>query len=330
MADRILVTGAAGFIGRAVAERLANAGFEVRAGLRRSGARFDPRIEPTACDLDHEAEIRSALSGVSLVVHAAFGEEGAMVGQCRRLLDAMAAEGVRGLVHLSSIAVYGEREGAIRETDGPQGDPGGYGRAKLGCEAAVRTWAAAAPGRRAWLLRPGAVYGRGSVLWVDKMIERIRAGALEDFGAAAAGPAPLVHVDDVAAAVEAAARRFEREPAAGEDAAVALNIVGPDAPPWRDYFSALAAVIGAPPLRPVGASELAARRALAVPAKVWARLGGPGLRRFALTPAPGEFALFSRNATFATDEAERLIGFRASIGLAEGLARSVGAPQPKA
>ncbi|PZQ19311.1 MAG: hypothetical protein DI565_02750 [Ancylobacter novellus] len=328
MSRKILVTGSAGLVGRATATRLAESGFQVRAGLRRTAPPVSfaghPAIEPTPCDLDDAAQLRAAVAGADLVVHAAYGDEAAMAAQCRRLLSAMEQEGVARLVQLSSIAVYGERTGLIVETDGPAGDPGPYGRAKLDCEEAIRRWGAAASGRAAVLLRPGVVYGRGSALWVDKMVERIEAGALGDLGEAASGPAPLVHVDDVAAAIEAATRLLLES----GDGVSAVNLVGPETPPWRDYFAALASAAGAPAPRPASPVEAAARRALALPAKAWARLGLPGFRSLALAPAPGEQALFARDAVFSMERAALGLGFRPMIGLAEGLARTFGPAQP--
>ncbi|WP_020179873.1 NAD(P)-dependent oxidoreductase [Methylopila sp. M107] len=320
-----LVTGAAGFIGRAAVLRLAEAGFNVRAGLRKTPLDHGIKVAvaPIACDLDDPEQIRRAVSGADLVVHAAYGADGGMAAQCDRLLAAMAAEGVGGLVYLSSIAVYGARTGQITEADGPIGDPGAYGAAKLACEALVRDWTAAAPDRRAVILRPGVVYGRDSVLWVGKMLERIRIGALRDLGEAASAPAPLVHVDDLAQAILLAARNVSG-PIPGMASAAAINIVGPETPSWRDYFAALAAQAGAPPLRPAGAVEQAFARTLAFPAKAWASLGFPGLRRYALAPAEGELALFRRDARFSNEQAERLLGFRPTVSLAEGLRRSVG------
>ncbi|GLK68834.1 NAD-dependent epimerase/dehydratase family protein [Hansschlegelia plantiphila] len=318
-----LVTGAAGFIGSGVAAALA-ARVPVRAAYRNTplpaALLDDRRIEPVRCDLDDPAEVRAAVAGASLVVHAAYGPDAAMAPQCVRLLDAMSAEGVSALIYLSSIAVYGERSGVVDETAAPLGALGAYAQAKRACEALVRDWADAAPGRRALILRPGVVYGAGSRFWIDKMAERIRLGAWGSFGPAGEGVAPLVHVDDVVALIAQASRRLSDDAFRG---APALNVIGPETPSWNAYFARLADALGAPPLRELSPATIAARRAFAVPAKLWRRLGLPGLRSTALAPASGEITLFALRASYPTDAAAGLLGFTPAIGLDEGLRRSL-------
>ncbi|GLK81899.1 NAD-dependent epimerase/dehydratase family protein [Methylopila turkensis] len=321
-----LVTGAGGFIGSAVATRLADVGYQVRAGLRSSALpetlRRREGLVATPCDLDQPGDLRAAVDGADVVVHAAYGPDAEMEPQCRRLLAAMAEAGCGALVHFSSIAVYGEREGAIVESDGPVGSPGGYGDAKIACEAAIAAWAGERPAdRRALLLRPGAVYGRGSRFWVDKTRARLEAGALGDLGPAGDGVAPLIHVDDVAEMTFAAVRRLTD--VAPFEGVAALNLVGPETPSWNRYFADLAAAAGLLAPRSIGAVERAFRAALLRPAQIGRRLGLPGLAGLALSPAPGERALFARRAAFSTEAAERVLLTSAVIGLKDGLARSV-------
>ncbi|ALK10903.1 NAD-dependent epimerase/dehydratase family protein [Blastochloris viridis] len=325
-ADAILVTGAAGFIGSAVVAGLAATGRPVRAGVR--GARIPrvlpPSATPTPCDLDAAAAVRAAVAGVGLVVHAAVGAPAKMAAQCATLLDAMTAAGTTALIYLSSVAVYGGRTGAIDETT-PPAPLDAYGAAKAGCERLVRAWADAEPHRRALILRPGIVYGTGSRFWIDKLAERIAVGAWGRFDAAQ-GRAALVHVDDVVALIGVAAERLTAAETDPRLRCATLNVVGPDTPRWNGYFAALAARIGTPELRRIGRGELWLRQA-GLMAKIWRRLGLPGGRRLALAPLPGEIALFARDASYATAAATDLLGFTATIGLAEGLARTA-VPHP--
>lgn len=310
----VLVTGARGFIGAATTVALRKAGFRVKAGVR--GSPEDAGAIP--CDLDAPASLPEALRGVETVVHAAYGDIAAMPRQMQALLDAMSVAGAKNLILLSSIAVYGEAEGPVDEATPPHGRLDPYGAAKVACEAAIRFWAQGE--RRAVLLRPGIVYGAGSRFWIDKLAQRIRAGAWGELGAKGEGVAALIHVDDLTAMIVALATRLESPARAQLEPRFALNAVGPETPSWNAYFAALAEALDAP-LPRWSASQIGRRRALALLAKVWRRLGLPGGGALALGPTGGELALFARRAIYQTGAAGRL-GLVPVLGLADGLSRS--------
>lgn len=312
MRATILVTGAGGFVGAATARLLESAGFTVRRGVRRGNG--------VPCDLDRPAEVEAAVAGVDGVVHAAYGDAGRMEQQCRTLLAAMDAGGVRQLVHLSSIAVYGGAEGVVDERT-PPAPLDGYGVGKVACERAVSAWVEAGAGtRHALILRPGIIYGRGSPFWIDKLAERIRLGAWGTFGPAGEGPAALVHVDDVAALIVAG---IDALGSADGPALAVMNVIGPETPSWNTYFRELAAGLGSGPLPVLDAPTLKRRQALAPLAKVWRKLGLPGAAGLALAPTGGEMALFARKVDYATGALAEF-GFQPRIRLGDGLRRSLG------
>jgi len=319
-AATVLVTGARGFIGAHVVAALRRSDFDVRAGVRAPAS--DTQF---ACDLNTPAQVRAAVAGARLVVHTAYGDSAAMAQQCRHLLNAMRQEGVDSLIHLSSIAVYGEAAGLIDETIPPCGRLDAYAAAKIECEDLIGEWAAepAYPARRALILRPGIVYGAGSRFWIDKLAERIRCGAWGTFGANGEGHAALLHVDDLTALIETAARRLTEESCAAWPKAQALNVVGPETPSWNAYFAALAETLGAPALPVLDGVRLAARQTLSLPAKAWRRLGLPGGEVAALAPTAGEIALFARQAFYSTAALRNLLDIAPGIGMREGLARSL-------
>lgn len=313
MSAPVLVTGSTGFIGAAVTAALRGAGRDVRAGSRRASPPHS-----VACDPDDPASLAVAVKETGAVVHCAWGEARTMPRQCAALLAAMSGAGVDILVYFSSIAVYGEH-GSSGDTiidASTLTDP--YARAKAECEALVRAWEAAAPGRRAIILRPGIVYGKGSLFWVDKPCARIRAGLWGDFGPLAEGPAPLVHVDDVAKAV-LAALDFVKVPR-GE--LPAIDVIGPETPSWNRYFQALATAIHAGPLPRIGKGRLLLWRLCALPARVWRRAGLPGPARMALVPRGGELRLFRRDVSYDRSNIRRIPGALPETGLAEGLVRT--------
>jgi nucleoside-diphosphate-sugar epimerase len=316
---RALITGSGGFIGSALLAPLAEH-FDVRAGARRARPDARPGVIIVACDLDDPAQVRAAVDGVDLVIHAAYGDEGAMPRQAENLLAAMTQAGVGALLAFSSVAVYGAREGRIVETDAPQGPLAPYASAKARCEELYRGWSAGAASRRVIALRPGIVYGARSPFWIEKMAARITSGGWGLFPRAK-GRAPLIHIDDLAEQALAASRLLTGPNRETLAAFCALNAVGPEAPLWNSYFQALAERLGQAPLREWSDSETALRQALAVPAKIARKFGLPFGKALALAPTPGEIGIFALDADYRGEAAERLLKVMPRIGLREGLSR---------
>jgi predicted dehydrogenase/nucleoside-diphosphate-sugar epimerase len=106
-----VVTGAAGFFGRAITRELVHRGFRVR-GIGRSERPDDPHLhEWVRADLAEDIPA-GAFAGAAVVVHAAAETAGGFdaherntVGVTRHVLQAMAAAKVRRLVHVSSLSV---------------------------------------------------------------------------------------------------------------------------------------------------------------------------------------------------------------------------------
>lgn len=114
---RVLVSGAAGFLGQAVVTALLDRGHEVRAIVRPSSRvadlRWHDRAEVFRADLRSHPELEAAFGGAGTLVHLAAtmsGGEAAMfsgtVTGTERLLDAMARTQTRRIVLASSYSVY--------------------------------------------------------------------------------------------------------------------------------------------------------------------------------------------------------------------------------
>lgn len=115
---RILVTGGTGFIGGWVVETLnADGAEDVVAGVRHTSPRLDKLpIELANCDVLDQQSLENAMEGIDVVIHCARDPaKGATVEGTRRLLDAIRIKRVKRLVHMSSIAVYGEADGVVTE-----------------------------------------------------------------------------------------------------------------------------------------------------------------------------------------------------------------------
>lgn len=190
-AGRILVTGATGFIGRAVTRRLLAAGEPVTALVRRrDGASAGARVAaalgtmPAAADLEVvEGDLGRPVAGlaapdvaclratVDMAIHCAgdtvfFPEyperfRAAHVEGPVSLFEALATARLRTWAHLSTAYVCGRRTGTVFESEGDLGQDfhNPYERVKLEAETAIR-----AAGRRGGVdtrvFRPSAVVGR--------------------------------------------------------------------------------------------------------------------------------------------------------------------------
>jgi len=180
--NRILVTGASGFVGRALVNELASQGHSVRAAMRQPADVFARSVEVVAVsDLTRPVEWRALLKEVATVVHlAGIAHASAELAESAydrvnrlataELAAAAHAAGIRRLVFVSSIRAQTGPAAlqAIRETDPPH-PTDAYGRSKLAAEDAVR--AANVPFT---ILRPVLVYGAGAKGNLARLLELAR------------------------------------------------------------------------------------------------------------------------------------------------------------
>ncbi|MGA7259881.1 MAG: NAD-dependent epimerase/dehydratase family protein [Stellaceae bacterium] len=167
---RILVTGAAGFIGRTLCVSLAERGHTVLGLSRRPAEPIRGVALRQIGDIGPTTDWSGHLDGIDIVVHLASrahpsGGEGADQSEAeaaRVLAHSAAKVRVRRLIHMSSVRAMSEATppGApLRESDPPRpSDP--YGRGKLAIERALQT-AARETGIEIVILRPPLVYGPG-------------------------------------------------------------------------------------------------------------------------------------------------------------------------
>jgi nucleoside-diphosphate-sugar epimerase len=195
----ILVTGANGFVGSAVAARLARQGAGVRAAVRQPPAAREPGLAHVAApSLGADADWRHAVEGVSAVVHAAArvhvmrDDSQDPLAEFRRanvegtvaLARQAAAAGVRRFVFVSSIKVNGEstpRDKPFSAADVPQPvDP--YGVSKLEAERALQG-VAQETGLEVVIVRPPLVYGPGVKANFFALLKWLHRGVPLPFGA---------------------------------------------------------------------------------------------------------------------------------------------------
>lgn len=167
---RILVTGAAGFIGRALCCGMVERGHSVLGAVR---GRADPiagvELRPIG-DIGPRTDWSRHLVGIEFVIHLANRAHRPMPADfeadeaeaAAALARAAAEAGVRRLLHMSSVRAMGDftlTRAPFRAADPPQPREA-YGRGKLAIERALMT-VARETGIEVVILRPPLVYGPG-------------------------------------------------------------------------------------------------------------------------------------------------------------------------
>ena len=311
IAGRVFITGASGFIGKALARRARELGAEV------SGLDFkaDPEWGVIAGDLTDQGAWCEALEGVDLVIHtAAIVSNTATLDEAWRvnvaatagLLDACAAAGVQRFIQLSSVAAYGFDATETLLEDQPLRPIGNtYVDTKIASEHCVL--ACHASGRmNCTIIRPGDVYGPGSRPWLVLPLQMIQAGKflLPAHGRGLFSP---VYIDDLVEGLLLAASKKE---GAGE----IFNISGGIEPTCAEFFSYHARMAGKKNPRTMGTSTALA---LAETARRVVQLFGGKTEL-----GRGTIDMLSRGAGYSIDKAEDLLGYRPRVGLEEGMRRS--------
>ncbi len=302
---RAVVTGAAGFLGGALAHALRRQGADVVA--------LDVRRAPgvVQADISRPGDWERALDGAELVIHAAAvgtggvaeltpvrpGRAGAplrvpgaevrrvTLGGTAALLDAAARAGVARFLHLSCVDVLSlvAPRGSERAETGLVGGPlvdetapvglTGDARADALAAAEQAVGSAAAHGLGATVIRIGDAYGPRAGRWTLWPVLLMRAGrfVLVDGGRGVLSP---VHVDDVVAAVTAVAAA-DRVAVAGE----VLHVTGGEQVSAAEFFGYYSRMLELPSPRSVPGRLVEAVDA-------WDRVRAFGVSRLAAPRSP--------------------------------------------
>ncbi|MFL6196275.1 MAG: NAD-dependent epimerase/dehydratase family protein [Thermoanaerobaculia bacterium] len=232
---KVLVTGATGFIGGRLIERLVvEHGAEVTALVRNLAAAARLARFPVTVargDVTHPANLATAIQGCEVVFHCAYGTSGSQKHRgwvnregTRRVLEASRAAGVSRIVYLSTLMVYGQTEDGDLDESAPRKRFGNvYSDSKLEAERIALT-----SGLPVSVLQPTAVYGPYGGVWTEAVIRSLKSGRqiLVNGGD---GLGNAVYVDDLVSAMLLAA---VKESAVGE----AFLISGEEPVTWRELY----------------------------------------------------------------------------------------------
>lgn len=170
---RALVTGATGFTGGHLARTLARRGWQVRALVRepeRAASLAQQGIDLSVGDLRDPAALDASTRDVDVVFHLAAVYRQAGVADevyravnatsVRQIIEAAAANGVRRVVHCSTVGVHGDVEHPPANEDAPLRPGDVYQRTKLEGEVLARD-AGARLGIDVVIVRPSGIFGPG-------------------------------------------------------------------------------------------------------------------------------------------------------------------------
>jgi len=285
----VAVTGAAGFLGRALTPALRDDPRVDRVVATDLTPGATEGVEWVAADV-RDRSLTDVFSGVDVVVHLAFVVLGDMrladdinVRGSANVFEAAANAGCRRLVHASSVAAYGygidgrllTEDDALRPLEAFP-----YSRTKGAAERALDDVAARHPGLEVTRLRPALILGPRNHDFLETISGRralIRPGRH-------AGALQFVHVDDV---VEG----FRLATLGG--ATGAFNIAGGGSVSWSEL------------------AEIAGKRLVTVPYAAARAFAGAAARvRPNLGLDAGWVMISQRPPIVATDRAERELGWR--------------------
>lgn len=226
------LTGASGFLGRALARRLHEDGWRVRVLVRRPldmALWQGPEPEPISGHLHDRDSLASLVEGADLVLHAA----GAVKGRTGADFFSANAEGARHMAQATADKAPNARMILVSSLAAREPQLSDYAASKRAGEEDAQ----AVLGDELIVVRPPAIYGPGDRATLDIFRVAMRSPVLPVLGRPQARIA-MAHVDDVAAEI----LRLARDPSPPH-----LSAVGgarPSGYGWTEIRDALAQASG--------------------------------------------------------------------------------------
>lgn len=317
---KILVTGATGFIGGKVAQKLLEDGHDVVALVRDTSNRegIPENIEIIEADLFDIPSLEEAVKGVSVVYHfAAYfdfypSDEDLMfkvnVEGARNMMTACAGTDVERFIYCSST----ETMGTIRFPPGTEDTElrpdFSYGESKILTEKVIRE-ITEDTGLAHIILRPTGVMGEGDLYVMYEVVQEVNNGKVFALPRDLSAEFMFTHIDDIVSGFVAALTPM-----------AALNstiILCPDEPmSWEEFVEVVTERLGVKPPR------------LRVP-KLVAKFGMMLLSPFKNRKKMTFFwhgksvDMMHANRVYSNERAKRLLGWAPNVPMVEGLQRAI-------
>ena len=302
---KIFITGATGFIGMHLAERLVREGHQIICG----GRSFDKithllkNVKTYYVDLEKKESILKVLrlEKPEVVYHCAALVESFDLKLLRRIntegtrnvLDSCLEENVKRVIYISSIAVISGNPDSLRTDDLPYKANNNYGISKI--EAEKLAFSYRKKGMKIAILRPSMVYGSGEPHALGKLIELIRKRLIPIFGKADT----KIHLVSVENVVDVLVLCLSNERAYEGTYILADKEI----PTIKELIELVASAIGA-------------RKPVSLPlflAKVMSKI--PLLERIA--------SLYLKERTYSIENIEKKLGYTPRISVYDGLKEAV-------
>ena len=252
---KVAVTGATGFIGGRLVERLfLEHGASVRTLVRDFArasrvARFP--VEMVHGAIGDRAAVAALIRDCSVVFHCAhdFADPEQNLAAVKIMAESCLAEGVERLVYVSSISVYEPlSDGDLDETTEAKATASEYAANKLAAEQLLLQYHREA-GLPVAIIQPTVVYGPFSSPWTLAPVQRLRKGRVIIPVDDGPGLCSAVYVDDVVQGLMLAARR---DAAVGE----CFLISGASPVTWIEFYEAYRRVLGAGSVETMSSTEI--------------------------------------------------------------------------
>ncbi len=314
-----LVTGATGFTGGHLARRLAAAGRAVRALVRDKTRAVDlaqSGVTLVEGDLRDPQALDRATKGIDVVFHiaAVYRQAGIAADVYRainatavqQIVEAAARNGVRRVVHCSTVGVHGDVEHPPANEDAPLKPGDIYQTTKLEGEQLARE-AALRVGIPVTIVRPTGIYGPGD----RRLLKLFRGVALQRFPMLGSGEIyyHLTHIDDLVEGF----RLCADHPAAANRTYI---LAGGEVTTLNVLVARIAEVAGVTPPR--------------VHLPVWPFWAAGAVCEAVCVPLGIEPPIYRRRVDFYTksrafdiSRARAEIGYAPSVGLRDGIARTL-------